>query len=283
MGPATAGRRLRVTLRTIRLDAGLPLSTVSGDLGWPPARLPSIETGATAIGLGALRILLAHYRLTDTDRVDHLVALQRLARRRHWADTYRHIYPRSFLEFLRYETDARTLRCVHPRAVPGLLQTEAYARAIIQSTAPHPMSDRDVEARVKARMRRQHAILTGKRRIQVTLTEPALRRPVSTDPAVMIGQFDHLIALAQQPWLDLTVLPAGSDTGTGVGPFVILHFNSDQDPDLVYLDDAPTDTALNDNPDIVKRYQTAFTGLRACDSSDRHAATRLADIRKQTR
>ena len=282
-GPATASRRLRTTLRMIRLDQGLSDAEVARDLCWPPGRLPAIESGKAGIGLGCLRSLLAHYRITDTDRVNQLVDLQRLARRPHWADTYRQFYRSSFLDFLRYETDARQILCIHPRAVPGLLQTEAYARSIIQATAPHPMPRRDVEALVKARMRRQQAILTTDRRVQVALTEPALLRPVSNDNAVMRTQLDHLAALVKRSLVDLTILRADCDTHTGVGPFVVLKFHSTPDPDLVYRHDAPTDTTLDDDPSAVERHQTAFSDLRARSTSGQQTATLLTEIRDHTR
>lgn len=278
-GPATAGRRLRDRLREIRLDTGLSEAAVGQALGWPHTRLPGIETGKASIGLGSLRSLLAHYRITQTDQIDQLVDLQRSARQRHWADAYRQSYSPPFLEFLRLETDARHILCFHPRAVPGLLQTEAYARAIIQTTTPHPITRRDVETRVKARMRRQSAILTADRRIQVALTEPALLRPVGHDHTILTAQLDRLITLAQRSQVDLTLIPAGCDIPTGVGPFVVLHFDSDQDPDLVYRDDAPPNTALLDDPATVERYQTTFTELRAHQSQQ--TAARLAEIREQ--
>ena len=277
-GPATASRRLRTILRMIRLDAGLSDAAVAQDLCWPPGRLPAIESGKAGITLGCLRSLLAHYRITNPDRINQLVLLQKLARGPHWADTFRQFYSRPFLDFLRHETDARQILCFHPRAVPGLLQTEAYARAIIQATAPHPVSRRDTEARVKARMRRQHAVFTTDRHVQVALTELALLRPVTADNAVMRTQFDHLAALVERPRVDLTLLPADCDTHTGVGPFVVLMYHSPPDPDLVYRDDAPTATALDDAPSTVERYQMAFSDLRAHGTSGQEMATRLTTI-----
>lgn len=285
IGPATAGRRLRIRLRDIRLGKGLSDAEVGEALGWPHARLPGIETGEVRIGLGSLRGLLAHYRVVDGDEVDRLVELQRSARRRHWADTYRQSYSPPFIAFLRFEADAPHIVCFHPRAVPGLLQTEAYARALIQGqgTALHSMTRRDVEVRVKARMRRQRAVLAADRRIEVALTELALLRPVSDDVAVMRTQLDHLVTLAQRSRVDLTLIPAGCGTPTGVGPFVVLNFDSVQDPDLVYLDDAPTDAALLDDSATVERYQQAFTDLRAHGVSGQQTVTRLTELREQAR
>jgi transcriptional regulator with XRE-family HTH domain len=280
-GPATARRRLRTALRDIRLDQGLSDSAVGHALGWLPPRLPGIEQGEVNIGLGALRSLLAHYHIVDDEQVDRLVELRRLARKRHWSDAYWQFYSRSFRDFLSYEDDATSLRCFHPRVVPGLLQTEAYARAL-QATTPHPMTHREVEARVKARMRRQHAILAADRPIQViqiALTEPALLRPVSDDHTIMATQLDHLAHVAQRSRVDLTLIPADCDMHTGVGPFVVLRFNSAQDPDLVYRDDAPHDSALSDIPSTVERYQAAFADLRAHGISGQRALARLAEIR----
>jgi hypothetical protein len=285
IGPATARRRLRTALRDIRLDQGLSDAAVVGQaLGWPPPRLPGIEQGEFGIGLGALRSLLAHYHIVDDEQVDRLVELQRLARKRHWSDAYWQLYPRSFRDFLSYENDATSLRCFHPRFVPGLLQTEAYARALIQTTAPHPMTQREVEARVRARMRRQHALLAAGRPIQVVqvaLTEPALLRPVSDDHTIMEAQLDHLVSVAQRSRVDLTLIPADCDLYTGIGPFVVLRFQSAQDPDLVYRDEAPHDSALSDIPSTVERYQAAFADLRAAGTSGQQTVTRLAEIQQR--
>ncbi|MDG4834859.1 DUF5753 domain-containing protein [Solwaraspora sp. WMMD1047] len=281
-GPATARRRLRTALRDIRLDQGLSADVVGQALGWPAPRLPGIEQGEFGIGLGALRSLLAHYHIVDDDQVERLVELQRLARKRHWSDAYWQFYSRSFRDFLSYEDDATSLRCFHPRVVPGLLQTEAYARALIQATAPHSMTHREVEARVRARMRRQHAILGADRPIQViqiVLTELALLRPVSDDHTILTTQLDHLASVAERSRVDLTLIPAACDLYTGLGPFVALRFHSVQDPDLVYRDDAPHDSALSDLPNIVEKYQTAFIDLRAHGISGQQAVVRLAEIR----
>jgi transcriptional regulator with XRE-family HTH domain len=118
------------------------------------------------------------------------------------------------------ERDAVELRSFQPLIVPGLLQTEAYARAVLAGAGKVPRDQ--VDKQVKARMERQH-ILTRIRPPEFTaiVEEYALRRPIG-GPAVMKGQLQRLVEVADDPHTRLYVVPAGAGAYAGTdGPFVL--------------------------------------------------------------
>lgn len=138
-------------------------------------------------------------------------------------------YPDWFQEWPDKEATARRLRCFEPNVVPGLLQTEDYARAVFRTE--FAITDEVVEARVAARLKRQE-ILNHDRppAVWMILDEWVVRRPVGGQ-AVMLEQVSCLIEAAQRPSVVVQIIPAsaGAHTGLNAGGFALADF-----------DDAPT-------------------------------------------
>ncbi|MDG4834092.1 DUF5753 domain-containing protein [Solwaraspora sp. WMMD1047] len=277
IGRATARRRLRTALRYARTRKLLSTATVGHDLGWPATRLPAIEQGGHGVSPQILQRLLAYYGV-DAGEVDQLTGWARLARQPHWSDPYRPLYPPAFRECLSYEDDARHILCYHPRHIPGLLQTDAYARALIRATARHPVTDADLDARVRARMRRQQQVLAASRRVRIAVTERALTRPVVGHPRVMRQQLAHIDALTRTTRIGVTVIDDDYDRWRRLGAFVLLEFDSTHDADLLYREGTSTSTArLDDTARLVDRHRAAFGDL-----TNHHLHTRLDPRRERT-
>jgi transcriptional regulator with XRE-family HTH domain len=260
--PTARGRRLRHELRRLREEAGLTHAEVARRLEWSASKLSRIETGQSRVQTGDVRDLLDAYGIADESICEALVQLAREARRRGWWTRYTDVLGSG--TYVGLEAEAAGLQTFESQFIPGLLQTEDYARAVIHAgqTRPDPGS---TERRVAARMARQ-GILDGPDlpEIWAVLDEPVVSRPVG-GPDVMRAQLRHLIDLSTRPnspiILQILRLSVGAHPGMN-GPFVILTFRSPTDPPMVYLETA-TDGLYLDEPADVERYTLMFNHLVA--------------------
>ena len=235
---STQRRRLRTVLRQLRTEAALTQEQVAGEMDWSLSKVIRIETGAVSVSVNDVRALLTLYSVTDRSRADGIIELARVARQRPWWYAYREHYSPAFQSYLDLEAGAAVLKFFHPAMIPGLLQTEDYARAAIAATAFAHEADERVDLDVDVRQRRQRAIFDQPNppRMVVVLEEPALRRPLG-GTATMRGQLRRLLEVQELPHADLHVLPFTADVvGGSFGQFIILEFDDEDDPPAVYLD-----------------------------------------------
>ena len=235
---STQRRRLRTVLRQLRTEAALTQEQVAGEMDWSLSKVIRIETGAVSVSVNDVRALLTLYSVTDRARADGIIELARVARQRPWWYAYREHYSPAFQSYLDLEAGAAVLKFFHPAMIPGLLQTEDYARAAIVATAFGHEADERVDLDVDVRQRRQRAIFDQPNppRIVVVLEESALRRPLG-GTATMRGQLRRLLEVQELPHAALHVLPFTADVvGGSFGQFIILEFDDEDDPPAVYLD-----------------------------------------------
>jgi transcriptional regulator with XRE-family HTH domain len=170
------------------------------------------------------------------------------------------VYPAWFRPFVELEKAASSLRWWEPVLIPGLLQTEDYARAIIRAARPRD-TDAQIDELVTARLTRQEIL---KREnppdLWVVIDEGVIRRPVG-QPGVMAAQLDRLIAAAREPWITVQVMPSSAGAHPGLlGPFVLASFSSAQD--VAYLDNALAGHVV-ERPEDVKHVAMLYDTLRA--------------------
>jgi transcriptional regulator with XRE-family HTH domain len=275
--PTARGRRLRHELRRLREQAGLTHSEVARRLEWSPSKVSRIETGQSRVQTGDVRDLLEVYGVTDQAAVEALVQLAREARRRGWWTRYTDVLGSG--TYVGLETEATGLRTYESVFIPGLLQTEDYARAVIRAgqTKPDPET---LDRGLSARMARQE-ILTrpDPPEIWAVLDESVINRPVG-GPEVMRAQLKHLIELSSRPNTSVTlqILPLRIGAHPGMdGPFVILAFDSPTDPPMVYLETA-TDGLYLDEPADVERYTLMFNHLVARALGPDESRTMIAGL-----
>jgi hypothetical protein len=149
--------------------------------------------------------------------------------------------------------------------VPGLLQTEAYARAQLRGTLPHA-TEAEIESRVAARLERQPVLLKADApKLWAIMDEAALRRLVG-GPDVMRGQAAHLLEARLLPNVTIQVIPYDAGAHPGMdGSFVILEFPGQDDPSIVYVESAAGGLFLEQDAEI-RRYMLMFEHLRAAAS-----------------
>ncbi|MFF3938494.1 helix-turn-helix domain-containing protein [Streptomyces phaeofaciens] len=196
--------RLATELRRLREAADLNARQAAALLGVSPAQITHIESGLAGVSEQRLRRLASHYACTDGEFVDALVAMA-TDRTRGWWEEYRGLLPTSFLDLSELDHHATFRRDVAILYVPGLLQTEDYARAVFSSRAPELPQD-ELELRVRHRMARQEGVVP----YEVIIHEAALRIRVS-DRAVSLAQLARLLDLSDADHITLRVIPFDLD------------------------------------------------------------------------
>ncbi len=224
-------------LRQARARAGLTQEQVADKIGYSPSLVAHVEAGTRAPSLDFAR--RGDAALKTGGLFERLQPFVR-----------REAYPAWFRDWVDIEREATSLRSWEPLLIPGLLQTEEYARAVV--AAAHPASaDGEIERLVTARMDRQ-AILGREDPplLWVILDEGALIRPVG-GAAVMRDQIDRLIVAAWQPRVVFQVVPVDAGAHPGLdGDFVIASF--DGVPDVVYLNNTLAGQVVERADDVAR-------------------------------
>jgi transcriptional regulator with XRE-family HTH domain len=258
--PSVRARQLAAELRRLRDAARLTGEEAAGQLGWSPSKVSRIETGQTSPGPADLRRMLDIYEVTGTQR-DRLERLAQNSDQRGWWDAYTDTLAPEYTALIALEAESESVRWYAPMMVPGLLQTERYAREVIRSgllIAPPG----EVERRVQVKMTRQR-VLTRDNPLQmaVVIDEATILRTIG-GPQVMREQLGHLTAMAARPNITMQVLPMGAGAHPALnGEFTILTFPDLVAPDVVYLENMASDLYVESEGEVY-RYGLAFDRLR---------------------
>jgi transcriptional regulator with XRE-family HTH domain len=217
-------------LRTLRTASGEKQETVARALEWSLSKFVRIENGAVRISRSDLEALLRHYHVADEKHVAELIALARGAREVGWWSKYR-IPDKSFEAYLGYESSASSIKTCQGLLIPGLLQTETYARFITSRLAPAA----DVENIVGLRLERQENVFLRAPEQCHILDEAVLLRRM---PLVMKDQIHHILEISELPSVTIHIIPASAGAHFGMrGPFTLLGFDADLD-DILYFESA---------------------------------------------
>ena len=278
--PTVRLRRLAAELRTLRTTAGMTREEVVTRTGINVATLYRIEHARVRPQTRTLRTLLDLYGADEAQQTE-LVALLRDARQRGWLHAYQSDLPEQYTTYIGFEGEARSVWNYESLFVPGLLQTEDYARAVIRAGLPTAGQD-DIERRVEVRMQRQD-VLHGDNPLELwgIVDEAALRRQVG-GPASMKAQLGHLLASAELPHVTFQVIPFNVGAHAGMpGSFVFMQFTEAAIPDVIYLDSMAGDLFLETEADV-RRYRLAFEHLRAVAVSPDASRSLVAALATET-
>ena len=259
--PTLRARRLALELLRRREAAGLTREEAARQLEWSTSTIFRIETGRSRPQPGNVKVLLELYGVSGPER-DGLIRLAREARQPGWWHSFRDILPNPYEVYIGLEAGAASIRNFEPVVIPGLLQTEEYARQMSRG-GPRELDREDIERRVQVRMERQRILTREDRpRLWAVIDEAVIRRVVG-GPEVMREQLQHLIECAEQGKTTLQVVPFGAGAHAGTtGPFIILDFPEPTDPSVVYVETLAGDLYLEDRADV-DRYTLAFDRLLA--------------------
>ncbi|GIH46240.1 helix-turn-helix domain-containing protein [Microbispora rosea] len=266
--PTVRRRRLGQELRRLRERADLTGDQVAARLGWSAAKISRIETARTSPRTSDVEALLVIY-MVDSRQRQELLALHRDATRKGWWEDYHDSLPKEYTTFLGLEAEATAARDWEPQVVPGLFQTEAYVRAMMESGQRSTLElPGGVRSRIEVRMARQQAVLRAESPLAISavLEESVLLRRFG-DHEVMREQLKRLIEVSELPNVELRILPLDADHPINTGAFC--HLKVPDFHDVVYLE-ALLGGRLVEDEAIVYRYEVAFDYLetKALDVDD---------------
>jgi transcriptional regulator with XRE-family HTH domain len=259
--PTVRRRRLAAELRRLRKESGKNRDEVAEFVGVAPATITKIEGATNAPRVADVALILELYGVTGNQR-EVLLTLAREARKRGWWHQYGGAIPAWFEVYVGLEEEAAEIRTYQPEVIYGLLQTEAYARALMM-TAPQLPNEEEFERRLSLRMKRQERLVADDAPdTWIILNEAALRREVGGHDA-MREQLGRLVELSRLNNMTLQVLPfsAGAHPATH-GGFEMLGFPEPTDRDVVYVEYWRGSIYLERTPDI-DAYAKLFDHLRA--------------------
>ncbi len=249
-GPTVLRILVGSQLRRLREAAGLTREQAAYRIRGSEAKMSRLETGRTGFKLRDVVDLLAEYGVTDDAEREAVLTLARQANEPGWWQPYSDTMPGWLELYVGLEQAASVIRCYETQFVPGLLQTEGYARAVV-GVAPFDRSA-DVDQRVTLRMQRQQLIDNPTSPdFWVVLDEAVLRRTIG-DAKVIREQLDHLLDVMRRPRVTVQILPfdRSGEVATGGGPFSLLRFSEPDLPDIVYLEQLTSALYLDRREDV---------------------------------
>ena len=265
-------------LRRLREAHGITREVAGDAIRASHAKISRLELGRVGFKARDIADLLDLYGVVDPVERDGFMRLVQQANTPGWWHRYSDVLPGWFEMYVRLEQAASVIRSYQVQFVPGLFQTEEYARAVISSDAVGESVD-EIERRVHLRMTRQKLLAEPHApTFWAVLDEAALRRSYGP-PHVMTEQLEHLTAVAQLPNVILPVLPfdRGSQAAAA-GPFTVLRFAETDLPDIVYMEQL-TSAVYIDKQTEVEYYRAAVDRLAVAALSpieSRQMLSRLA-------
>lgn len=240
--PTTAGptvRRILVgaQLRRLREERGITRDDAGYVIRASGSKISRLELGRVSFKERDIEDLLTFYGVEDQQQREALLELARDANTPGWWHDYDDVLASWFQTYVGLEEAASLIRSYEVQFVPGLLQSEDYARSVIVSGRPELRAE-EVERRVGLRLERQRVLTRASHPAQlwVVVDEAALRRPIG-GAKVMRGQIQRLLELSEMPNVTIQVMPFrfGGHAAEG-GAFSILRFPEPDLPDVVYVE-----------------------------------------------
>lgn len=275
---SVAQRRLGRELTKLRLAAGLSRPKAAASINFAPSSLGRIEDSRQVPHRRTLLDLLDAYGADEEKRAAILALRDRAFHREAggWLGPYLEDLPATYADYVGLEEEADTLYASEPLIVPGLLQTEDYARAVLTALLP-PTPATAIERRLAVRMQRQR-ILRGEDpvRLEAVIDEAALRRVVGS-ATVMSAQLRALAGLGSNVKLQVVPFSRGAHAGL-LGSMVIVKFRDTEAPDVVLVESAAGHLLVEDK-EPVDRFHVAYRRLQRLALSRKDSAALIETVR----
>ena len=277
--PTVRRRRLALELRRLREAARLTCEEVAEHLECSASKISRVETGRVSVSPRDVRDMLELYGV-PADQRESLVQLARDSRQKGWWHAYSDTMQPQMATYIGLESAASEIRIYEVSLIPGLLQTEDYARAVIRAGMVNSPAE-DIDRRVSLLMARQPAVVRDDPpKVWAVLDEAALRRQVGGS-GLMRLQLEHLLAQAALPNVAVQVIPFAGGAHPAMGrPFIILVFPERVDTDVIYLEDLTSALYLEDIAEV-DRYNVFFNHLRATALSFDDSAALMTSVLKE--
>ncbi|WP_320781056.1 helix-turn-helix transcriptional regulator [Streptomyces sp. CRN 30] len=275
VGQVVLGKRLQ----ELREKSGLSREAAAKVLRVATATVRRMETAEVALKIPYAQILLNAYGVPDAE-VTAFVDLAEEANRPGWWQRYHDVLPEWFSLYVSLEGAARIVRTYEPHFVPGLLQTEEYARAVLETGTIGNSGPAAVERHVALRMERQRLLRRERPpHLWVVMDETVLRRPVSIDGRVMREQLDKLLEYAghERVTLQVAEFATGPHPGT-YAPFTLFRFAEPELPDMVFTEYL-TGALYLDSRDEVSAHLEVLDHMTALAASAQRTGELLREYR----
>jgi transcriptional regulator with XRE-family HTH domain len=273
-------RRLVIELKQFREAAGLTGEQVAEQMGWSVAKVYRIEGDRVRVLARDVTRLLKLYGISG-EQADAMLELARMARVKDWWHQYSGAIPEWFQFYVGLEAATSAMQEYNAELVTGLLQTEAYARAVM-AAAMRADGEEEIERQIAVRLERQKRLTAPDApALWAVMNEAVLHRQVG-GPQVMAGQLAHIGQLAARPNVTVQVLPltAGAHPAM-LGSFTLMQFPDPADRDVVYLE-AETGALYLEKPADVSRYSLMIDYLRAQALGPAESRTLIAQLAART-
>jgi transcriptional regulator with XRE-family HTH domain len=251
-GPTVLRMLVGLQLRRFREAAGITREQAGYEIRASVSKMSRLELGRIKFKMRDVADLLTLYGVNDESDRSTVLTMAEQAGEPGWWRPYADVIPSWFEPYLGLEQAADVIRNYEIQFVPGLLQTEAYARAV--TGLEFGATPEEIEARIALRMRRQELITSDRPpHLWAVIDEAALRRPYG-GVHTMRAQLRHLIEMSELPHVTVQVMPfsAGGHAAAG-GPITIIRFAEPELPDVVYLEQLTT-ALYPDRPSDLTHY-----------------------------
>jgi transcriptional regulator with XRE-family HTH domain len=254
--PTLRRRELGALLRKLRTDKGLSAEEVTARLLFSPTKLSRIETGHSGASARDIRDLSDYYGVTDPGERERLMTLAREGKQRAWWQDY----DLPYATYAGLENEATSIRAYDSAIVPGLLQTEDYARSMYQSAVPR-LDGAVIEQRVEARLKRQNLLAQDDLpHLHYILDEAVLQRHVGSS-TTMRTQLERITKIGSSPNVTVQVIPWRTGAHAAMGSnFTIMTFQQALVDDIVYVEGLIGNVYL-ERPEDIARYTEVFSYL----------------------
>jgi DNA-binding XRE family transcriptional regulator len=237
-------------LQDLREKAGLSYEQAGLALDVTHATVRRMEKAEVGLKLPYVEKLLSTYGITSPEEIGGFLALAREANRPGWWHSFRDVLPDWFSAFVSLEGEASIIRAYEPHYVPGLLQTPAYARAVLRAGLPHAAAE-EVDRLVDLRIERQSLLARPDAPLLwVVVDETVLRRPIG-GRQVMREQVGALAEAAELPNVRLQMMPFAAGPHPAMyGPFHIFRFQLQELPDVAYTESLVGGVYFDERDDV---------------------------------
>ncbi|MER8161916.1 helix-turn-helix transcriptional regulator [Streptomyces sp. NPDC094472] len=267
-------------LQDLREKAGLSFEQAGRALDVTHATIRRMEKAEVGLKLPYVEKLLRTYGVIDPEEVEGFLSLAREANKAGWWHRFRDVLPEWFNTFVSLEVEANLIRAYEPHYIPGLLQTDDYARAVLRAGMPHA-PESEIERNVALRMERQ-ALLTRDNppMLWVVMDETVVRRPIGGSET-MRAQIARLIEEAEAPHIRLQIMPFDAGPHPAMyGPFHIFRFPIPELPDIAYTESLVSGSYF-DQRDDVSAFLEALDRMCAQAAPAQTTQAILSRIRKE--
>jgi hypothetical protein len=263
-------RRLRVATQLSRADAGYTIRASE-------SKMRRLETGQVGFKERDVADLLTLYGITNDVERQQVLDLVTQSNQTGWWHPYSDLIPKWFEDYVGLEEAASRIQTYELMFVPGLLQTEEYARAVAGHGQP-PASQQEIERRVHLRMRRQKILLGPQApKMWAIIDEAVLHRPLGGE-RVLRDQIGHLLEMIAQPNVSVQVVPFRKSGSSAESAFTLLRFAEPELPNVAYVEHV-AGALYVDKLDEVEIYSRAMDGLAVSAETPDASRQLLAKLR----